>query len=159
MGITTTNKNNKKYKYNTPSLKELPVADYKKYLARILASGFCKHYRPFYTANDTWIAELASFFTFIGHEHGPMESQVIYDSILPKRDMVTKEVEILYFDIADDIYHRNIDLLEYPFLPISITADLTVHKATSVSYIGLTEHLYLPCNLSSHSSDETMAKC
>ena len=73
--------------------------------------------------------------------------------------MITSTVEVMYFDFADEIYHRNIKLLENPFCNISITTDMTVHKSTSTSYIGITEHLYLPCPLSAHSSDAAMQQC
>ena len=74
-------KQEKNYKYNTLSLTDVPVQKYKDKLAKILAKGVCKHFRPFSIANDTWIAELASFFTHIGDVHGPLSANEIRDSV------------------------------------------------------------------------------
>ena len=54
-------------------------------------------------------------------------------------------MKILYFDYADQIYARNIDLLENPLLPICITADLTTNKTTNTSFITITEHIIDCC--------------
>ena len=40
-------KEKKKFKYNTLSLKNVPVNKYKDKLAKILAKGVCKHFGPF----------------------------------------------------------------------------------------------------------------
>ena len=73
--------NTKHLKKNTASLKDVPVSDYKKELARIMAEGFCTNYRPFLLANDRWIAKVASLFTHIGSVHGYIEADAIYDSV------------------------------------------------------------------------------
>ena len=69
------------YKYNTDELGPVPVQDIKATLSKMLAKGLCCSLRPFTTAEDYWVAEIASYFSALGAQYGSFSPKVISDAV------------------------------------------------------------------------------
>ena len=73
---------------------------------------------------------------------------MLISQILPKRDRVTEELEVTYFEKQKIQKQKNLARLEDQFHPISATADLATCSQTSTAYIGIT-----------HATKEEMQQC
>ena len=62
-------------------LKKIPFDEIKNKVSNILAKGFCKHTRPFTTAEDSWIAEFGKYMMELGAKYGVFATEIIKERV------------------------------------------------------------------------------
>ena len=67
-------------------------------------------------------------------------------------------MEVIYLEEAEKRKQENILLMQDPLLAVSITCDLWTEKHSSVAYLGITEHIIVPCE-QPHANDMEMECC
>ena len=67
-------------------------------------------------------------------------------------------MEVIYLEKAETRKEENIRLMQDPLLAVSITCDLWTEKHSSVAFLGITQHIIIPC-VEPHSNDTEMENC